>query len=226
MAALKTAVQSRAAGAKGAKTKRRKKGAVDAGETVAVAAAAASAALDANKKDHQGWGLLEPLRGPLQPVASLFKPLWSAQVAIGIIAFLLFTIYSKGPTAPAVLSSDMTRLKLTPPQRLAAYEEMWRAEENELWKWLEDRAGLEGISFPGSGQNRDSKLRPVKHSQKAFSQYLASKIDDEQISQREMTYAINVVRDRLEKLEQVVGEPDDQVHAAGSPIDNTQEPLA
>ncbi|CRG87142.1 putative membrane protein C20F10,07 [Talaromyces islandicus] len=221
---LKTVVQSR--GAKGAKTKgRRKKGVADAGETVAVAAAAASAALDANKRDHQGWGVLEPLRGPLQPVVSLLKPLWSAQVAIGIIAFLLFTIYSKGLTAPTVISSDMTRLKLTPPQRLAAYEEMWRAEENELWKWLEDRVGLDGISFPASGQNHNSKLRPQKHSQKAFSQYLASKIDDEQISQREMSYAIGVVRDRLEKLEQVVGKPSGPVHAAGSPIDETQKPL-
>lgn len=220
-------MQSQAAGAKGGKTKgRRKKGAVEAGETVAVAAAAASAALDANKRDHQGWGLLEPLRAPLQPIAGIFRPLWSAQVAIGIIAFLLFTIYSKGLNTPSVLSPDISHLKLTPPQRLAAYEEMWRAEENELWKWLEDRVGLDGISFPGGSQTHDAKLRSQKHSQKTFSQYLASKIDDEQISQREMNYAMRVVRDRLEKLEQVVGEQNGQGYAAQRPIDDAQKPLA
>ncbi|KAH8702463.1 hypothetical protein BGW36DRAFT_424738 [Talaromyces proteolyticus] len=227
--ALKAAVQSRAGGAsKGVKVSkgRRKKGSVGAGETVTAAAAAASAALDANKREHHSWGIFEPLHGPLQPIVSLFKPFWSAHVAIGIIAFLLFTIYSKGLTTPSTLSPDINHLRLTEPQRLAAYEEMWRAEENELWKWLEDRVGMDGISFPVNGQSHESRIRPRKHSQKSYTQYLASKIDDEQISQREMNYAIRVVRDRLEKLEKVVGEPKSDLHTTGTPGGKTKGGLS
>jgi hypothetical protein len=99
----------------------------------------------------------------------------------------------------------MGHLRFPSAQRLAAYEEIWRAEENELWRWLEDRAGMDGISFPTADKKHESDTRARKRSQKRNGQSLASKIHDEQISQREMTYAMQVVRDRLDKLEEVVG---------------------
>lgn len=217
--AIKTAVSSRAAGvSKGAKAKgRRKKRSASASQSAA-AAAAASATLDAKKGDSQSWGMFEALRGPLGPVVGIFKPLWSANVAIGIIAFLLFTIYTKGLSGPAAVPSDIgLSLKLTNPQRLAAYEEMWRAEENELWKWLEDRTGMDGISFPTRDyQNHESDTRARRRAQKRHGQSVASKINEEQISQREMNYAIQVVRERLNKLEEVVGNSNGPDHSSES----------
>lgn len=204
--ALKTAVSTRATStSKGAKTTkgRRKKGSISASKSAA-AAAAASAALDANKRDHHGWGVFEPLHSTLSPVAGILKPLWSAHVAIGIIGFLLFTLYTKGLGTSKAVSPEMNLLRFTSSQRLAAYEEIWRAEENELWKWLEDRTGMDGINFPTSDQKHESDTRARRRSQKRHSQSIASQIHEEQISQREMTFAIQVVRDRLDKLEEVV----------------------
>ncbi|OKL57677.1 hypothetical protein UA08_07087 [Talaromyces atroroseus] len=205
--ALKSGVSARVASvSKGAKTPkgRRKKGVASTSKSAA-AAAAASAALDANKRDQQNWGMFEPIRGPLSPIVGILKPLWSAHMALGIIAFLVFTLYTKGLTTTTTVPPDMNLVRFTTPQRLVAYEEIWRAEENELWRWLEDRAGMEGISFPTGDQKHESETRARRRSQKRRNQSLASKIIDEQISQREMTYAIQVVRDRLDKLEEVVG---------------------
>ena len=35
-----------------------------------------------------------------------------------------------------------------PPERVAAYEELWRREESELWDWLEDRVGMDRMHAP------------------------------------------------------------------------------
>lgn len=35
------------------------------------------------------------------------------------------------------------------PERVAAYEEMWRREESELWEWLEERVGMHRLGNEG-----------------------------------------------------------------------------
>uniref|UniRef100_A0A093UZL8 Putative membrane protein C20F10.07 n=1 Tax=Talaromyces marneffei PM1 TaxID=1077442 RepID=A0A093UZL8_TALMA len=213
--ALKTAVTARAAGtSKGGKTsKNRRKQSGAAATKSAAAAAAASAALDANKRDSQGWGILEPIHGLLSPILSIFKPLWSAPVAIALIAFLLFTLYTRGMGPSSTASSDLNFLRHASSQRLAAYEEIWRAEENELWRWLEDRVGMEGINFPNSNRNYNADSKARRRNLKRHGESLAFKIDEEQISQREMKYAIQVVRDRLDRLEEIVHTHDGQNRA-------------
>jgi hypothetical protein len=216
--ALKTAVTARGAGtSKGGKTSktRRKQSAAGATKSAAAAAAAAaSAALDANKRDSQGWGIFEPVHGLLGPIFGIFKPLWSAPVAIAVIAFLLFTLYTRGMSTSSTASSDLNFLRHASSQRLVAYEEIWRAEENELWRWLEDRVGMDGTNFPNSNRNYNADTKARRRNLKRHGQSLASKIDEEQISQREMNYAIQVVRDRLDRLEEIVSTHDDQNHAS------------
>ncbi|EED12955.1 GRAM domain protein [Talaromyces stipitatus ATCC 10500] len=208
---LKSAVNTRPAGTtKGAKSsKSRRKQSSAAATKSADVAAAVSAALDANKRDSQGWGIFEPIHSLLGPVISIFKPLWNAPVAIAIIAFLLFTLYTRGPNS-STTSSDLNFLRHASSQRLAAYEEIWRAEENELWRWLEDRVGMEGINFPNNNRSPNADAKARKRNLKRHGQSLASKIDEEQISQREMDYAIQVVRDRLDRLEEIVSTHQDR----------------
>jgi hypothetical protein len=209
--ALKAAVASRANGiSKGAKgTKgRRKKGSGSPDEKTA--AAADSAAHKAGEGDSGGWGLLEPLRGPLGPVVSIFKPIWSAHVALGIIGFLLFTIYSRGRAG----SSDVVYGGLSTPQRLAAYEEMWRREETDLWDWLEDRVGLDGIGVPQAGQPHDSRAQQRLRRQRLRSKDSVSKLNEERMSEREVDHAIRVTRERLDVLEDLVHARKDQRRGA------------
>jgi hypothetical protein len=225
--ALKTAVapRSRIDGAKSKAGKgRRKKGGVAAGSETA-AAAAATAALEASKREAQSWGILEPLRGPLGPVVSLFKPLWSAHVAVGIIGLLLFTIYSRSPAQSPTISPEAGYRGLTMPQRLAAYEEMWQREELELWNWLEDRVGMEGLSFPVADQRHESQVRQRERRHKFRSKDLAGKSNEARMSERRMDQAIRVTRERLDVLEEIVNKRKDGRRTTETLTSLTEEEL-
>lgn len=202
--ALKTAITARALGtAKGGKVKRPRKQSEAVGATAAAAANAAIVSLDSNKGKTSDWGVFEPVHGLLGPVVGILKPFWSASVAISIIAFLLYLLYSRRLDTP----SSRSDLQYGRPslQYSAAYEDLWRAEENELWQWLENRIGMEGISFPnGDSSQKSANLKHQPRNSKQKDRSTTSKIDAEQISQREMKYAIQIVRDRLDKLEEIV----------------------
>ena len=67
-----------------------------------------------------------------------------------VIGFLLFIILFNWIRTPSASSrKNLTHLDIPTPQRLAAYEEIWRKEESELWHWLEERVGVQEILYPG-----------------------------------------------------------------------------
>jgi hypothetical protein len=74
------------------------------------------------------------------------------------------------------------------PERVAAYEEMWRSEESELWKWLEDRVGMDHLRDVAVGEERAVK----------------DKLKDERMAAREVDHAIKVTEERLRVLKGVV----------------------
>jgi hypothetical protein len=85
---------------------------------------------------------------------------------------------------PVVFSAD----------RLAAYEEMWRREESELWAWLEERTGLERLNTDG-GRPRQKVTHP--HT-------MEEKIREERMNYREIEEAIRVTEEKLRVLQDVV----------------------
>lgn len=124
-------------------------------------------------------------------------------MAVIVIGILFFMLFFRGPSHPSMLSSDMGLPGLTMPQRLAAYEEMWRKEESELWNWLEDRVGLDGIAIPTMA--RQSALRVPRNNRKAQSEReFKDSLDGETLSDREMDYAIRSTRERLDTLERIL----------------------
>jgi hypothetical protein len=83
------------------------------------------------------WGLLEPLRSLLGPVADILDPLFTKQGLILLLtALLIYSWFFRA--APAYGSTH-----LSAAQRQVAYEEIWRAEEADLWSWLEERVALD-----------------------------------------------------------------------------------
>jgi hypothetical protein len=88
---------------------------------------------------------------------------------------------------------------------MVAYEEIWQKQESELWDWLEERAGMDGLAFPvaDGSQHSDSNPNPQYHriqSQKD----LETRLQHEKMTEREMDDAIRVTQQRLEVLRQVV----------------------
>jgi hypothetical protein len=147
------------------------------------------------KAKEPDWGLLEPVRGLLGPVASLVDP-------TVIIALLCFTIFFMWWRQPSRTARGLGYSGLPTPHRIAAYEEMWRTEESELWKWLEERVGLDGAApvFLGPQGEQGRKERLAKQRVKEMEQRLVS----EEMSERQMMEAIKTTKERLEALEEAV----------------------
>ncbi|KAF7128366.1 hypothetical protein CNMCM5793_003096 [Aspergillus hiratsukae] len=204
VAALKAAVAPRARGAgatkAGGKNGKRKKTDTGAEETAAVAS---NASQDANVSQAKSWGFLEPVHGLLEPVVDILKPVLSGNVAVLVIGILLFMVLFRSPSQSSRASHDIGCPGYSLPQRLAAYEEMWRREESELWSWLEDRVGMDGMTFPAASRPADSQLRQG-------SSQLQDKLRNERMSDREMNHAIRTTRERLDVLEEILSRRNSQ----------------
>lgn len=79
------------------------------------------------------------------------------------------------------------------PSRIAAYEEIWRREESELWDWLEERVGMDRLESVGK---RSAKSEAAKS--------IEDKLRDERISEREIEVAIKVTEEKLNALKGAV----------------------
>jgi hypothetical protein len=152
------------------------------------------------------------LRGPLGPVIDLARPVLKTEILITVLFGLVLMLWLRAPSGVssgqlgpygAVRSSD----------RIAAYEEMWRREESELWAWLESRAGVDSVTYqsPGNAQGSaghkdgSTTVRKQNQRQKALkSKDAAERLREEAMAEKEVQEAIRVTRERLEVLESVV----------------------
>ncbi|PYI31543.1 hypothetical protein BP00DRAFT_168859 [Aspergillus indologenus CBS 114.80] len=200
--ALKAAVapRGRAGGAKSGKGKGRRKRSESAQED---SAAETRVAEKATAEKAKSWGPLEPLHGVLGPVLDMVTPLLSGNVTILIIGVLLFMLFFRSPSQSSTMSHDIGCPGYSLPQRLAAYEEMWRREESELWSWLEDRVGMDGLAFPTVSQPAGSRTHHLSRKMQG-ERALAGRVNEEKMSDLEMDHAIRSTRERLDTLEKIL----------------------
>lgn len=146
------------------------------------------------KKD---WGLLEPLHPLLGPVVDTIMPLLTGNVVYGLLVGLLVAAwFGFGFTSrpvPRHFGHELGYFGY--PDRLAAYEEIWRREESELWEWLEERVGLDRLS---EGTVLHARKRTVEP------RTLEEKLREERMDEREIREAIKVTEEKLNVLKGVV----------------------
>lgn len=188
------------AGSKGLKSgKRRRKGEKSSG---------ASPQSQVVKRDEESWGLLEPLRGIFGPIVSIFKP-FAGTLAVVTIVILLCIIWFRRPVrGPA---GSIGYLGYPNSARLAAYEEMWQREESELWSWLEDRVGIEGLGLNDHSKQERKKASALtakaktKERQKILSgKDVEARLGAERMTEREMEDAIRLTQERLDIMKGMI----------------------
>ncbi|KAK2058890.1 GRAM domain-containing protein [Colletotrichum caudatum] len=141
------------------------------------------------KKD---WGPLEPVRGILEPILDISKPLMAGNMMYGLlIGLLLATWFGFG--LPGRQASGDVRM-YGYPDRLAAYDEMWRREESELWEWLEERVGLERL-HEGKLLTRKRAIEPST---------VEERVREDPMGEREIEEAIRVTEEKLKVLKGVM----------------------
>jgi hypothetical protein len=183
IASLKAAVASRRGGAPVASGKGKKKGRK--GTQSKNISKTTDGASD-NKPAVEDWGLFEPVHGILGPIVDIVKPLLTGNILYGLLVGLLVASWFRfGLSGKGGGSGDLGAYFGT-PERVAAYEEIWRREESELWEWLEDRVGMDRL--------REVGKMPME------AQMMQGRLKDERMDEREIDAAIKVTEEKLEVL--------------------------
>ena len=202
--ALKAGVTSRSrAGTVGSKLKKGKRRKGDAGPVIKSPSEQKAAP---SNQQNTSWGLFEPLHGPLGPVVDIFSPVITPNVIIGFLLFVILINWLRGPKAAS--SNSLTYPGMTPPQRIAAYEEIWRREESDLWDWLEERVGMQGSAYPdSSASDQEAIVKARRQREQSLRGKGARKLlADVKMSEREVDHAIKVTEERLGVLKKSVEE--------------------
>ena len=159
------------------------------------------------KTQNDSWGLLEPLHGILGPVVDIFKPFISANMVIGFLLLVIVVSWLRGPRVPSA-KNQLGISSLSGPERIAAYEEIWRREESGLWDWLEDRIGMQDFAYPSSSSGAQDQValkKARKQRQKSLKDSIVKgKLAYEAMGEREMDHAIKVTEERLLDLKHAV----------------------
>ncbi|CAM1511281.1 Fc.00g087940.m01.CDS01 [Cosmosporella sp. VM-42] len=141
------------------------------------------------------WGMLEPIRGLLEPLGDIMKPLLTGNVMYGLLVGLLVTTwFGVGLTPSKNPPSFGQEMGMYRPYRMAAYEEMWRREDGELWEWLEERVGLDRL-------NTD---RPSPRQRAVEPRTVEEKLKVARMDEREVEEAIRITEEKLKILKGVM----------------------
>ncbi|KAM0484442.1 hypothetical protein ACHAPX_001865 [Trichoderma viride] len=148
------------------------------------------------KQEEANWGLFEPVRGIFEPVVDILKPILTGNIMYGLLVGLLVTTwfgfgFTPNNRSPAPLGPDPST---NSAYRLAAYDEMWRREDSELWGWLEERVSLERLSVERTNARK----------READPRTLQERVREEQMDEREIQEAIRVTEDKLKVLRDVM----------------------
>jgi hypothetical protein len=185
-AALRTAVTAKAAPiralGKGGKGKKRSKANI-----LDEASAPVAPLAPVSQTKQSNWGMLEPVRGLLGPVADMLESVFTPQIVITLLGVLLiYSWFFRG------VSTAVGPNQWSASQRQVAYEEIWRHEESELWNWLEDRVALDRVHSSVA----DAKRKGEDHDQVP--------LRPQNMKEREMDEAIRITEERLKVLKQKV----------------------
>ncbi|KAM0344314.1 hypothetical protein ACHAPU_007672 [Fusarium lateritium] len=143
----------------------------------------------------KSWGILEPVRGILEPIGDIIQPLLTGNVMYGLLVGLLVATwfgFGFSPSRNAPYGHELGRVYR--PDRIAAYEEMWRREDSELWDWLEERVGMDRLHSDNAGvRKRAMEPKTVEENLRAT-----------RMGEKEVEEAIRVTEEKLRVLKGVV----------------------
>jgi hypothetical protein len=132
--------------------------------------------------------LFEPVRPIFGPVVGIVNSLATGNMMYGLLVGLLVASWFRFGTSGIGRGGDVGWGDTA--DRIAAYEEIWRREETELWNWLEHRAGMDTLRDAARMQ---SEARVIN-----------DRLKDEKMQNREMDDAIRVTEEKLRLFKAVV----------------------
>jgi hypothetical protein len=149
----------------------------------------------------------------LEPVLDILQPVLTGNVMYGLLVGLLVATWFRFGFPPGREPSNYSphpQMGAYFPDRLAAYEEMWRREDSELWEWLEERVGLGRLSTAdvrGSSAASSSASAAGYASRKkrvVEPRTMEERIREEKMDGRQVEEAIRVTEEKLDVLREAM----------------------
>lgn len=133
--------------------------------------------------------------GIVEPVFDVLRPVLTGNVMYGLLVGLVVAMWFGFGTNPGRSNNSFgPEIGYYNPSRLAAYEELWRREDSELWEWLEERVGMDRLnSDQPPAKKRGMEPRTVEE-----------KLREEKMEESEVQEAIRVTEEKLRVLREVV----------------------
>ncbi|KAF2477368.1 uncharacterized protein BDR25DRAFT_299343 [Lindgomyces ingoldianus] len=200
--ALRSAVSAKllkAPGKPGKPGKRRAKGTPGISDESAITPPTGTTPETAAAAKGSNWGLFEPVRTLLGPVADILESVVSVNVVVGFLVVLLVWSFFFRGSAPRISHGQ---INITPAQRIAAYEEIWRTEENELWSWLEERVAMDRVHGVAGASSRTGESWGKVQSGHDMQERLGRQ--SQGMKERQIDEAIRVTEERLRALKSAV----------------------
>ena len=120
-----------------------------------------------------------------------------------IIGFLLSIIlfnYLRGPSKHSY--TGHTPGFPASADRAAAYEELWRREEADLWDWLDQRIGVDPDIYTSTPQPQaQTRQDKIQKTAKGVKQNI---MQDVRMTEREMENAIQATEEKLKRLKKTL----------------------
>lgn len=127
------------------------------------------------------------------------------QIVVGFLLFVMLINWLRGPKLGP--SNSLGYPGMSTPQRIAAYEEIWRKEESDLWDWLEERIGMQGVAYPASSSDQEAVAQARRQREQSLKGMgMRKMLADVKMGEREVDHAIRVTEERLEVLKRAVKE--------------------
>jgi hypothetical protein len=132
-------------------------------------------------------------------LVDILKPVMTGNIALGVVVVLVVVMWirqSRLTSSTSIGPGGLSNMRT--PERIAAYEEIWRREESELWDWLEDRVGFDSLPLATGAV-------PVnREKEKSRERDIGERLKDEKMGEREIEDAIKVTQERLDGLKRVM----------------------
>ncbi|KAF4447917.1 hypothetical protein F53441_8619 [Fusarium austroafricanum] len=157
----------------------------------------------------KSWGVLEPVRGILEPIGDIIQPVLTGNVMYGLLVGLLVATWFGFGFTPSRNASYSRELGgVYRPDRIAAYEEMWRREDSELWDWLEERVGMDRLHSDNVGvRKRAMEPKTVEENLRAI-----------RMGEKEVEEAIRVTEEKLRVLKGVMEKKSNPIKSTGDDV--------
>jgi len=152
-----------------------------------------------NSPTSTGWGFLRPVQPILDIIGSLVNPSIVLAVLLTVVTLLWVRSAYFTRSHRSVVGSG------TRAQRTVAYEDLWRREESDLWSWLEDRMGLDGLTGVADTHDQRDGDTAARRRLQLQSREMESRLDEDgdgngDSDERKIAEAIRVTQENLDAL--------------------------